>query len=214
MAEPVPELALAAICDELARAPAAFALVGDLPVSVRAKVRFTRDVDLIVIVSDDSEGESLIYEPRSAGDSAVASVEHDTRRRLSAVRLVSQSCLAAPALLDRIIAKQAAHREGDGMKRLGVRSFVTLGPEHSDESVVAPAHHGQRAVSRIEQPVVGNRSAMVETQLLDRVVLGVLWRNDFADPVGLGLHRHHGLARPDDEHPLTNVGCPIEASWF
>jgi hypothetical protein len=65
--------------------------VGGLAVSVRAEVRFTRDVDLVVLVADDSEAESLIYELRSAGYSPVASVEHETRHRLSTIRLMSPS---------------------------------------------------------------------------------------------------------------------------
>ena len=39
MAEPAPELALAAICGELVRLGRRFALVGGLAVSVRAEVR-------------------------------------------------------------------------------------------------------------------------------------------------------------------------------
>jgi hypothetical protein len=68
-----------------------FALVGGLAVSVRAEVRFTRDVDIVVLVADDAEAESLTYHLRSAGYSAVASVEHQTQRRLSTVRLMSPS---------------------------------------------------------------------------------------------------------------------------
>jgi hypothetical protein len=89
MAEPSPELALAAICRELVRLSRRFALVGGLAVSVRAEVRFTRDVDIVVLVSDDSEAESLAYELRLAGYAAVASIEHETRHRLSTVRLMS-----------------------------------------------------------------------------------------------------------------------------
>lgn len=91
MAEPAPELALAAICRELVRLGRRFALVGGLAVSVRAEVRFTRDVDIAVCVADDSEAESLTYELRLAGYSAVASVEHEARHRLSTVRLMSPS---------------------------------------------------------------------------------------------------------------------------
>lgn len=90
-AEPAPELALAAICSELAQRGCRFALVGGLAVSVRAEVRFTRDVDLVVLVADDAEAESLTYHLRSAGYSAVASVEHETQHRLSTVRLMSPS---------------------------------------------------------------------------------------------------------------------------
>jgi len=91
MTEPAPELALAAICLELVRLGRRFALVGGLAVSVRAEVRFTRDVDIAVAVADDLEAESLTYELRSAGYSAVASVEHETLHRLSTVRLMSPS---------------------------------------------------------------------------------------------------------------------------
>ena len=72
MAEPAPELALAAICRDLVRLGHRFALVGGLAVSVRAEVRFTRDVDIVVLVADDSEAELLTCELRSAGYSAVA----------------------------------------------------------------------------------------------------------------------------------------------
>jgi hypothetical protein len=48
MAEPAPELALRAICAELTSRGKLFALVGGLAVSVRAEVRFTRDVDIVV----------------------------------------------------------------------------------------------------------------------------------------------------------------------
>ena len=91
MVEPAPELALAAICDELARRKMRFALVGGLAVSVRAEVRFTRDVDIVVLVAGDAEAEGLIYELRSAGYSSVASVEHETKHRLSTIRLMSPS---------------------------------------------------------------------------------------------------------------------------
>jgi hypothetical protein len=89
MAEPAPELALTAICRELEARSRRFALVGGLAVSVRAEVRFTRDVDLAVQVRDDSDAETLIYQLRSVGYAPVASVEHDVRHRLATVRLMS-----------------------------------------------------------------------------------------------------------------------------
>ena len=98
MPEPAPELALAAICGELVRLGRRFALVGGLAVSVRAEVRFTRDVDLVVLVADDSDAESLTYHLRSAGYAAVASVEHETRHRLSTVRLMSPSAVKVDLL--------------------------------------------------------------------------------------------------------------------
>ena len=36
-------------------------MVGGLAISVRAEVRFTRDVDIVVLVADDSEAESLTF---------------------------------------------------------------------------------------------------------------------------------------------------------
>src|SRR5690606_34525528 len=80
--EPAPKRALAAICGELLQRGRRFALVGGLAVSVHADVRFTRAVDLVVLVADDSEAEALTYQLSSAGYSAVASVEHETRHRL------------------------------------------------------------------------------------------------------------------------------------
>jgi hypothetical protein len=91
MAEPLPEAALVAICGEMVRLGRRFALVGGLAVSVRAEVRFTRDVDIVVLVTDDPDAESLTYHLRSAGYSAIASVEHEVRHRLSTVRLMSPS---------------------------------------------------------------------------------------------------------------------------
>jgi hypothetical protein len=83
MTELPPERALAAVCQELSLRGRRFALVGGLAVSVRAEVRFTRDVDLVVLADDDSEAESLIYALRSVGYVPVASVENEKHHRLS-----------------------------------------------------------------------------------------------------------------------------------
>ena len=66
-----------------------FALVGGLAVSVRAEVRFTRDVDLAVHIVSDAECEHLIRELRAVGYDIVAIVEHDVRKRIATVRLRS-----------------------------------------------------------------------------------------------------------------------------
>ncbi|HEX4477410.1 MAG TPA: nucleotidyl transferase AbiEii/AbiGii toxin family protein [Polyangiaceae bacterium] len=89
MTEPAPELALSAICSALRSRQRAFALVGGLAVSVRSEIRFTRDVDVAVGVSDDRDAEGLVHDLRSAGYLPVASVEHETRQRLSTIRLMS-----------------------------------------------------------------------------------------------------------------------------
>jgi hypothetical protein len=83
------ERALAAAADDIAAEGKRFALVGGLAVSVRAEVRFTRDVDLAVAVDNDTEAESLVYALKSRGYTTVASVEHKDQSRLATVRLRS-----------------------------------------------------------------------------------------------------------------------------
>jgi predicted nucleotidyltransferase len=89
--EPSPESALADIVRHLRRLGRQYALVGGLAVSLRAEVRFTRDVDLVIAVSNDEDFERLVYELRNVGYTAVTLVEHEERRRLSTVRLASPS---------------------------------------------------------------------------------------------------------------------------
>ena len=83
------ERALAAAADDIAAEGKRFALVGGLAVSVRAEVRFTRDVDLAVAVDNDTEAESLVYALKSRGYTTVASVEHEAQSRLATIRLWS-----------------------------------------------------------------------------------------------------------------------------
>ena len=83
------ESTLAAAASELRSAGKQFALVGGLAVSVRAEVRFTRDVDVAVAVDDDREAEALVLRLGSRGYRAIATVEHEIRHRLSTVRLLS-----------------------------------------------------------------------------------------------------------------------------
>jgi len=52
-----------------------WALVGGFAVSARAEARFTRDVDLVVVVRDDAEAESLVGRLLQAGYRLTASVE-------------------------------------------------------------------------------------------------------------------------------------------
>ena len=83
------ERTLAAAAVELRRAGRPFALVGGLAVSMRAEVRFTRDVDIAVAVADDRDAESLVLSLGGRGYRPIASVEHEIRKRLSTVRLLS-----------------------------------------------------------------------------------------------------------------------------
>lgn len=84
-----PERALRRIVRELTARGRPFALVGGLAVSIRAEVRFTRDVDLAVPVSDDADAETLVRALSAAGYSPLAVIEHEIRKRLSTARLAS-----------------------------------------------------------------------------------------------------------------------------
>jgi hypothetical protein len=83
------ERALATAASDIAAEGKRFALVGGLAVSVRAEVRFTRDVDLAVAVDDDAEAESLVYALKARGYTTIASVEHEAQSRLATIRLRS-----------------------------------------------------------------------------------------------------------------------------
>jgi hypothetical protein len=83
------ESALRAIVRDLGDFGKPCALVGGLAVSVRAEVRFTRDVDIAVRVTSDMEAEALVHALGGRGYRAVASVEHETKKRLATVRLLS-----------------------------------------------------------------------------------------------------------------------------
>lgn len=90
MGEPLDvERALATAVIDLTAAQIRFALVGGLAVSVRAEIRFTRDVDFAVHVRDDVEAEAVVHQLRGRGYRALASVEHEKQKRLSTARLLS-----------------------------------------------------------------------------------------------------------------------------
>jgi hypothetical protein len=67
----------------------AHALVGGLALAARGEPRFTRDVDLAVGVTDDTDAEALVFELRQAGYRPIATVEHETAKRLATVRMGS-----------------------------------------------------------------------------------------------------------------------------
>lgn len=107
-----PERALRAIVFELTKSHRAFALVGGLAVSIRAEVRFTRDVDLAVVVRDDADAEALVRELSAVGYRALVVVEHEIAKRLSTARLagpegVVVDLLFASSGLEREIAMRA-----------------------------------------------------------------------------------------------------------
>lgn len=92
-----PESALRDIAQWLARRGIPFALVGGIAVSVRAEVRFTRDVDLALALSE-RELESLVRDLRAAGYAILAIVEHESAQRTATVRLRSRAGITIDVL--------------------------------------------------------------------------------------------------------------------
>ena len=74
---------------ELEGTGCAAALVGGIAASIRAKVRFTRNVDLAVEVAGDLEAEVLVRQMIGAGYGVVAMIEQEETGRFATARLVT-----------------------------------------------------------------------------------------------------------------------------
>jgi nucleotidyltransferase AbiEii toxin of type IV toxin-antitoxin system len=149
MPEPtVIDRALAAIAHDVSGAGHGYALVGGLAVSVRAEVRFTRDVDIAVAVADDRGAEALVRSLSALGYKAVATVEDETRNRLSTARLLSP---------------------------LGVKIDLLFASSGIEEDIVARASPvdlpgvGSIAVARAEELLAMKVLSMSDTRLQDRI---------------------------------------------
>lgn len=77
------------IASDLERHRRQWALVGGFAVSARAEPRFTRDIDVAVMVDDDPDGERLVRSLLASRYRPLASVEQDETGRLPTVRLGS-----------------------------------------------------------------------------------------------------------------------------
>ena len=69
------DIALARVCIDLTTRDVPFALVGGLAVSLRSRVRFTRDIDLAIKIASDAEVESLTLALQASGYRVKALVE-------------------------------------------------------------------------------------------------------------------------------------------
>lgn len=78
---------LAQVRHDLIDLGAAFALVGGFAMSVHARARLTKDVDLAVAVTDDEEAEGLVRALHQRGYRVRAMVEQEDTGRMSTVRL-------------------------------------------------------------------------------------------------------------------------------
>jgi hypothetical protein len=79
--------ALAALGRELEARGTPYALVGGIAASARGEARFTRDIDVAVVVSGDDEAEDLLFRLRGRGYVPIATVEHELAKRLATARL-------------------------------------------------------------------------------------------------------------------------------
>ncbi|HMY16336.1 MAG TPA: nucleotidyl transferase AbiEii/AbiGii toxin family protein [Polyangium sp.] len=122
---PTLEAALADITQKLRDAGRSFALVGGLAVSFRAEVRFTRDVDLAVVVENDADFETLVYSLRVSGYVVVATVEQTQQKRLATARLQSPhgfvvDLMAASCGIEKEIVERATMIEMPGVGELPI----------------------------------------------------------------------------------------------
>ncbi|MFS8068356.1 MAG: nucleotidyl transferase AbiEii/AbiGii toxin family protein [Byssovorax sp.] len=143
-----PEAVLAEIAGHLARLGRPFALVGGLAVSLRAEVRFTRDVDLAIAATDDADVEQLVHTLQGVGYFPVATVEHLERHRLSTVRLASP----AGVVVDLLAASS------------GIEAEVVARATPIDFGEI-----GEIPVARVEELLAMKVLSMTERRLQDRI---------------------------------------------
>ncbi|MBX3184972.1 MAG: nucleotidyl transferase AbiEii/AbiGii toxin family protein [Polyangiaceae bacterium] len=182
-----PERALASIANELTSRGRQFALVGGLAVSVRAEVRFTRDVDIAVLVSSDADAEMLVRD--LPGYRPIAVVEHDALHRLSTVRLESPEGVVVDLL------------------------FASTGLEQEIVSRAEPMelpHVGTLRVARGEELLAMKILSMRESRLKDRIDAEQLLAVGGVDlevvRADLALIRARGFSRGEDlEGKLASV---------
>lgn len=74
---------------DLDEAELRWALIGGLAVSARAEPRFTRDVDVCVVVPDDATAEQSVLRLGRRGYGVLSIVEHQQAGRLATVRLAA-----------------------------------------------------------------------------------------------------------------------------
>ena len=88
-----------------------WALVGGLAVSVRARPRFTNDLDLAVAVDTDQDAESLVYALTMQSYRVLLCLEHERASRLSTVRLLPPGQDEEGIIVDLLFASSGIERE-------------------------------------------------------------------------------------------------------
>ncbi len=112
------------LLDEL---KADWALVGGLAVSVRAVPRFTRDIDLVVAVSDDGDAERVVYALSNLGYTIRTVIEQDATNRLATARLSPPGESQEGVLVDLLFASSGIESEiAAGADRVEVFTGVEI----------------------------------------------------------------------------------------
>ncbi len=106
-----PELVLRRICSQLDAADLKYALVGGLAVSVRTTPRFTKDVDLAVLVATDDEAENFSHKLQDRGYKILAVLESKVNGHLSTVRFASDDATFMEADVGLIFASSGIEPE-------------------------------------------------------------------------------------------------------
>jgi hypothetical protein len=102
------EAALRHAADDLDKSGRLWALVGGFAVSARVEPRFTRDVDVAVMVDGDPAAEKLVRSLLVDGYGVLSSVEHDSGR-LATVRL-TRTVQGAEVVVDLLFAWGSRNR--------------------------------------------------------------------------------------------------------
>ena len=105
------EAALRGIASDLDVLHIGWALVGGFAVSVRTEPRFTRDVDVAVLVDGDPAAERLVRSLINVGYRLDAIVEQDSVGRLATARMISPGADRLGAVVDVLFATAGIESE-------------------------------------------------------------------------------------------------------
>lgn len=103
------EASLRQLAGDLTNVGARWTLIGGFAVSARAEPRFTRDVDVCVLVDSDEEAESMGHGLVRLGYRVDSVVEHEQRQRLATIRLISP--VSGGVLVDLLFASSGVEEE-------------------------------------------------------------------------------------------------------
>lgn len=105
------EVALRRIAADLDSLSVGWALIGGFAVSARSEPRFTRDIDVCVLVADDDGAERVVAALVAVGYRVHTLVEQDAVGRLATVRMSAPNGHAADVVIDLLFASSGIEPE-------------------------------------------------------------------------------------------------------